>query len=316
VEFGRVFDVNGIVFRLPPPHARSVNGLLLKGGPLGTFTLRIGCPVWNYKEWVGSIYPPNTPSEKFLFHYARRFAAIELNSTHYGIPPISTLRHWTESVGPEFRFCPKVPRALSHDTKLGSSKEDIAAFHAMLEQFGAQLGLPFLQLPPNFPAGALPSLRRFLEAYGKRFPLAVEFRHESWFHEGGLIDSAFNLLEEHGKSAVITDVAGRRDVLHACLPTDEALVRFVGNNLHPSDRTRLEAWADRIAEWKEQGLRALDFIVHQPSQLHAPALADYLEDLLRERHGIEAQRSGPAPETDDAPGSGLPPNDAGQLSLF
>ena len=56
-------------------------------------------------------------------------------------------------------------------------------------------------------------LQAFLERFPRHLMLAVEFRHPGWFTpegEAGLIP----VLEASGVAAVITDVAGRRDVAH------------------------------------------------------------------------------------------------------
>ena len=54
--------------------------------------------------------------------------------------------------------------------------------------------------------------------------------------------------------AVITDTAGRRDCVHQRLTTPFAFIRFVGNNLHPTDYSRMDDWVERIQEWFDQGL--------------------------------------------------------------
>ena len=58
-----------------------------------------------------------------------------------------------------------------------------------------------------------------------------------------------------GMGAVISDTAGRRDALHMRVTAPFVLVRFGGYEGHASDEARLTQWAQRIAEWKDQGLR-------------------------------------------------------------
>ncbi|MBK8257620.1 MAG: DUF72 domain-containing protein [Polyangiaceae bacterium] len=102
------------------------------------------------------------------------------------------------------------------------------------------------------------------------FDLAVEFRHASWFASGTLSDRAFAVLQKHRAGAVITDVAGRRDVCHAALPVPFVMVRFVGNNLHPTDFPRVDAWIARLVEWRSLGLGRAYFFAHQPDDGFAP----------------------------------------------
>ena len=92
-----------------------------------------------------------------------------------------------------------------------------------------------------------------------------------------------DLLAMAGHSTVITDVAGRRDVLHMYLTTPIAVIRFVGNNLHASDYKRIDDWVAQLQQWFAQGLQTVYFFVHQPNNLQAPALADYLVKQLNQQ---------------------------------
>src|SRR5690348_11456037 len=40
----------------------------------------IGCPMWGYKEWVGSLFPLHTPQREFLRLYSQRLSAVEGNT--------------------------------------------------------------------------------------------------------------------------------------------------------------------------------------------------------------------------------------------
>jgi hypothetical protein len=75
-------------------------------------------------------------------------------------------------------------------------------------------------------------------------------------------------------------VAGRRDVLHMRLTTPSAMIRFVGNNLHPTDYTRIDAWVERLKVWFANGLQQLYFFVHEPDNITSPELATYLIEKL------------------------------------
>ena len=68
------------------------------------------------------------------------------------------------------------------------------------------------------------------------------------------------------------------------LTTPRAFVRWVGAN-HESDRTRLDEWVERIANWKDQGLAELDFFVHQNIEKESPLLSAYFIEKLNKRIG-------------------------------
>ncbi|HRF39610.1 MAG TPA: DUF72 domain-containing protein, partial [Saprospiraceae bacterium] len=114
------------------------------------------------------------------------------------------------------------------------SGTQIAQFCDAIELLQEKLGACFLQLPPYFGPDRLGQLDAFLQQFPRSIPLAVELRHEDWFNQEDNRQRLFDLLERRHTGAVITDVAGRRDVLHGRVTTYFAMVRFVGNDLHPT----------------------------------------------------------------------------------
>jgi len=78
----------------------------------------LGCPIWSFKGWVGNFYPEGTKASEFLREYARRLTTVEGNTTFYAVPAQKTLENWVEEMPEMFRFCPKVPKAISHEGKL------------------------------------------------------------------------------------------------------------------------------------------------------------------------------------------------------
>jgi uncharacterized protein YecE (DUF72 family) len=282
VEFGRFADIDGADTRLPqdPPET----GRLLRSRKTAGSVprLRIGAARWGVQQWVGPLYPPGTAAGEFLSHYAKRFLAVELNSTYYQIPSEETLRRWCGLVPPSFRFCPKLPRHVSQRRRL---TEELAATEAFAERvlaLGERLGLCFLQLPPNFGPVSVTELRQYLLSMPEGLPLAVELRHPGWFRDP-LSREIFALLAGRGIGTVITDTLGRRDAVHMRLTIPRAFVRFVGNDLHASDYRRIDGWVDRIASWFDQGLEELYFFIHEPAELRTLTLAEYLEQKLKER---------------------------------
>jgi hypothetical protein len=53
----------------------------------------------------------------------------------------------------------------------------------------------------------------------------------------------------------------------------------VGSN-HPSDYTRLDAWIQRIKEWKNEGIDEVNFFIHQNLELESPLLSTYFTQKL------------------------------------
>jgi uncharacterized protein YecE (DUF72 family) len=82
------------------------------------------------------------------------------------------------------------------------------------------------------------------------------------------------MLNEMGHATVITDVAGRRDVVHQSLSVPKAFIRWIGNE-HPSDYQRIDEWIQRIKGWLEEGLQELWLFVHINENINSPEMATY-----------------------------------------
>jgi uncharacterized protein YecE (DUF72 family) len=147
-----------------------------------------------------------------------------------------------------------------------------------------KLGTIFLQMHNNFGPKNWDRVVRFVEYWPKEFPLAMEFRHTDWFNDEKVANELFHLLDENGIANVLVDTAGRRDIMHMRLTTNEAFIRYVGAN-HKSDYARLVDWLDRLKEWKEMGLKNIHFFVHQNMELESPLLSAYFIDNLNKKLG-------------------------------
>ncbi len=300
MEFGKLHDIANVNFNLPPdpPGNEAVLRSINNSGNRQQPTAYIGATGWAMPEWRGKVYPPKAKPAEFLYHYTRQFNTIELNTTHYRIPDAALVNKWYEEAAGDFRFCPKVLQRISHAADLGLNTALSAEFCASLSGLKEKLGPCFIQLPPYFRPERLEVLEAFLKTFS--LPLSVEVRHESWFDNPLNFNKLFDLLERYGVAPVITDVAGRRDVCHTRLTTGTVLVRFVGNNLHPTDYTRLDDWAARLEKWFDAGLEAVYFFTHEPDNLLAPDLAAYFLEKLKRIGGLRVR--GPKQLDDKPPG--------------
>ncbi|QHT69135.1 DUF72 domain-containing protein [Rhodocytophaga rosea] len=284
MDFGKLSSIEAVDFTLPPD-AVATSRVLSKHvlqNP-GKPAIYIGCPIWASKEWAGKIYPASAKEKDYLYHYSRQFNTIELNTTHYRIPDAETIERWKQTASKGFTYCPKFPQVISHERQLEDAENLTMEFCNSIQGLGDALGIPFLQLPPYFMPRQLPVLKAYLDNFPKHIPLAIEFRHPDWFANTPESSAAFALLEKQGVTAVLTDVAGRRDVLHQRLTTPVAMIRFVGHNLHPTDYTRIDAWIERILSWIKQGLQTVYFFVHEPDNITSPELVLYLIKQLNQQ---------------------------------
>lgn len=286
MEFGKLDNIEKVNWELPSddplnrPYLTSLRKTSLDLA--GKTKFYIGAPAWGRKEWVGRIYPPKTPTTEFLFHYSRNFNCIELNTTHYRIPTAEVVAAWVSKVPSDFLFCPKIPQSISHDSGGLRDVETLGAWIDAIQLFGSNLGPCFLQLPPHFSYQFKLELFHLLKSWPSDIELLIELRHPSWFQNGKVFTALTEYLQGRKIGLVITDVAGRRDVLHTSVSAPYSMLRFIGNELHPSDFKRALSWAERINEWQKMGIKKFFFIVHQPDDILTPETTDSVINMLNE----------------------------------
>lgn len=161
-----------------------------------------GTCAWSFEDWRDVFYPHALPRNRWLEFYARHFHAVEMDSSFYHMPSARTVDHWSGMAGPEFRFCPKLPKTLSHDKRLDHPAPEINMMRHLADELDGRMGCALLQLPPSFHARPHEekALRAFLRMWPTDVPLAVEFRHESWE-----TPHAAAILEDHAAAWVWAD---------------------------------------------------------------------------------------------------------------
>lgn len=289
MKFGKLSDISHVDFQLPPDAAETATTLVKYKQENQPLDFYIGCTGWSMKEWVGSIYPKNAKAKDFLKYYTEQFNTIELNTTHYRIPTLATIQKWKDQSVADFKFCPKVPQTISHSKSLGIGTSALQQFCDAVANLEDKLGCCFIQLPPYFGVDRMPLLLNFIDQFPSEIPLAIEFRHESWFSQLHDFKNIMEHMEQKGVSSVISDVAGRRDVLHMHLTTSTAMIRFVGNGLHPTDFERVNTWIDRLQQWQQLGLTTVYFFTHEPDNIQAPELARFLFEKILPNNQIQTR---------------------------
>ena len=280
MKFGSVSNPELVDFSLPDDHLGTRQ--VLGNQTLGLSQVCIGCAKWNKKDLMG-FYPKGIKDE--LEYYASQFNSIELNATFYNRYSEQQIHNWRERTPPSFKFFPKVHRYISHIKRLNDVESSINEFCTEMRVFGDQLGCVFLQLHDNFAPKNFGRLQHTISLWPKDIPLAVELRHTDWFNEKVVAEEIYGLFEEHRVANIITDSAGRRDLLHMRMTNKTAFIRYVGSN-HESDYPRLEDWIDRIKLWKSFGLENLYFFIHQNLEKESPLLSEKFIDSLNFNIGL------------------------------
>ena len=285
MDFGRLKNIDNVNFSLPADNIN--NKKILNRVSEVKSMVYVGCPIWTDKGWIGKIYPDDAQEKYFLRYYAQQFNCIELNATHYKIPSPDSIQRWKKMTNANFKFCPKVPQVISHAKNITEMSGLMTEFIDAIIFFDNTLGTTFLQLPPHFGTDRLAELITFLTLIQKPIKLALELRHESWFVNTDAFDELCDFLMECNHSLVITDVAGRRDVLHQRLTNKTAFIRFTANDLHPTDFKRLDEWITRCVYWVENGLEEIYFFVHTPTKIVCPDLTNYFIQHFNNRSTVK-----------------------------
>ena len=61
----------------------------------------LGCPMWGFKGWTGSLYRRETPPREYLGEYAAVFNAVEGNTTFYSLPSSESVARWADVTPPD-----------------------------------------------------------------------------------------------------------------------------------------------------------------------------------------------------------------------
>lgn len=250
----------------------------------------VGCAKWGRKEWVGKIYPAKTKEAAFLDHYVNHFNSIELNATHYQSYGADTISKWADKArDKDFMFCPKVPQSISHYSTLGSpeSMQSMDRFLTGILAFKEHLGPIFMQVSDRYAPAKKDNLFSYLKSLPTDVQFFMEVRHPAWYSDDQIRKEYFETLKSLQIGAVITDTAGRRDCVHMEMTVPKAFIRFVGNNLHASDYTRIDEWVQRIKQWLDTGLQELYFFMHHPEEKFSPELCAYVVQQINKHCGLK-----------------------------
>ena len=187
--------------------------------------IRVGTSGWSYPSgkgtWNGIFYPEQpgrrprgTPKFDELSFYAEHFDTVEVNSSFYRVPAVSSVEKWVERTPRDFEFSLKLFQKFTHPdmfakatggdpSKLG--KKDVDEFRTALEPLmtAGKLGALLAQFPASFKSD--PESRGYLEWLLKAFreyPVAVELRHRSWSE---FPEETAELLSAHGAALAQID---------------------------------------------------------------------------------------------------------------
>lgn len=283
MDFGLVppAELDKIDFKLPGGNL-SHNREILSGRKSDNPKVYIGLPRWGRKEWVGKLYPLRAKESEYLHYYSAHFNMVELNATHYTFYGQYRLSVWADMASPkDFKFLPKMHKDITHAGPLYAKDLVLEKFIDEIRAFGDKLGPIFIQLSETFAPKRKGDLFQFIEMLPTDLQFFLEVRHADWF-KPELFETLLKKLTEHNVGIIITDTAGRRDCAHMQLSIPKTFIRFVTNNLHPSDFARTDEWAERINDWIDNGIEEIYFIIHMRDEEYSLDLAKYIVDKIND----------------------------------
>jgi uncharacterized protein YecE (DUF72 family) len=260
-------------------------------------TVRYGPAGWDYKDWMGTVYPTGQ-GRAFdrLTYLAKFFDTVEINSTFYRPPTAEVAKRWAERVAdnPRFRFTAKLYRRFTHERQTSFTQAEVAesraAFEALAES--KKLGGVLLQFPWSYRRTEENEewLSDVLDAFGD-FPLCVEVRHASWD-----ATDFFARLSERGVGVVNIDQPLFHDSIRPSARATSPLgyIRVHGRNYKewfqknraPGERYNYLYRADELRPWAERAkqlsedVKELYIVTNNHMRGKAPANALQLQAMI------------------------------------
>ncbi|MDZ4860720.1 MAG: DUF72 domain-containing protein [Candidatus Hydrogenedentes bacterium] len=235
--------------------------------------IRLGTCSWSYREWIGKVYTTKEPTE-FIREYAKRFNAVEIDSTFYGIPRIETIQGWRDRASEGFLFAAKAPQTITHAKFLIDCEKDINEFLAAMQHLGDHLG-PILFQFPYFAKAKNVSAQMFMDRLGpflaclpaSGFQFAVEVRNKTW-----LGPPLFRLLKESNVTLALID--------HPYMYRPKELMRFADILTGPfayirllGDRYAIEritkSWGETVVD-RRSDIEEWARVITEISKVHVP----------------------------------------------
>ncbi|HEX2679827.1 MAG TPA: DUF72 domain-containing protein, partial [Candidatus Dormibacteraeota bacterium] len=261
---------------------------------VGNGEVRFGTASWTDPTMTapGVFYPKGlSTAEERLRFYASQFSVVEVDATYYALPYKRMAESWVERTPKDFVFdikahalmtgqpteVARLPKAIKQELpaelaeKRRIYRKDLPAalLDAVYQQFrealeplieAHKLGAIFVQFPKwVFPSNEARDL--ILETRQRLdLPIAVEFRHGSWFNEKNAERTVKFLQDNRIPYVAVDEPQGfKSSVPPVVVPASEelAVFRFHGRNkdnwekkeIAPSERFRYLYDQDELADW-------------------------------------------------------------------
>ncbi|WP_078555668.1 DUF72 domain-containing protein [Bacillus alkalicellulosilyticus] len=199
--------------------------------------IRIGLTGWGDHD---DLYPHGLAASDKLNEYSKHFSIVEVDSSFYAVQPTRNYQKWIRDTPESFQFIVKAYQGMTGHLRGKSpfidQREMFSAFkesiHPLVE--AGRLAMVLCQFPPWFDCkkenvAKLRDCKTRLEG----LPVALEFRHQSWFTPSFKEQTLDFMKEEQWIHSICDEPqAGLGSVPTVLEPTDsdKTLIRFHGRN--------------------------------------------------------------------------------------
>jgi uncharacterized protein YecE (DUF72 family) len=219
--------------------------------------LLLGTSAFTAAGWESSFYPSGMKPRDYLSYYASQFKTVEVDSTFYGTPSVSTVTSWHQKTPPDFIFAAKVPQVVTHEKILVDCEGEFDEFVARMRLLNEKLGPLLLQFPRfskyEIQADEFSRRLRFFLNRVKDLPtcrFVVEIRNRAW------LDKRFtDLLRECNVALALTDTSfiprpWEMKEKFDLVTTDFVYVRWLGNRNGIEELTK--TWDKTVVDRTEE----------------------------------------------------------------
>ncbi|MBS4173953.1 DUF72 domain-containing protein [Bacillus sp. FJAT-49736] len=229
----------------------------------------IGLAGWGDHD---GLYKHGISPRNKLREYAGHFPIVEVDASFYAIQPERNALKWVEDTPSSFQFIVKAYQGMTGHERGNipySTKEEM--FRAFLQSIkpyeeAKKLAMVLFQFPPWFQCTkANVQYLRFCKQMMEDVPVALEFRHQSWFTPQ-FKEGTLSFMEKEGWIHSICDEpqAGEGSVPTILKTThsEKTLIRFHGRNVYGWRKPQQGDWREvrylyryndkELQEWKIQ----------------------------------------------------------------
>lgn len=230
--------------------------------------ISIGLAGWGDHQ---DIYEEGTKPREKLKKYSSHFSVVEVDSSFYAIQGAELFSRWVSETPREFSFLVKAYQGMTGHLRSKSFFADRESMYLSFQESIApvleagKLKAVLFQYPPWFDCTSdnIKILRGAKLSMGD-IPVALEFRHQSWFAEG-VKEKTLHFMEQEGWIHSICDEpqAGMGSVPLILAPTNSecTVVRMHGRNRDGWNQSNNANWREvrylydysrqELQEWKE-----------------------------------------------------------------